>query len=350
MLNHEYLSSDKKLDLYHTICNKKFERSWSHIIRSAACPYCKKTESMHAIILKQVWRYEHPDTICEDPSCVNPKTNRVLPTDIVNHRLKISIEIQSEYHDNEYKQETDKIKKEFWLNKNYDFYAIDIRDYTPLEMINLFFTYDKIPSYIDWHYSDTLDCIKLQKYIDKGHSLPEIAMIMDEPYSKLSNAIVSGRVSDRQAKYPGKKILQFNFDGKLIDEYISKAAIVKKNVNMKNYQIEMAINGEKPDAYNYIWIEKEIYDEEKIDIIAYHNLLIERYEKHKESIVHLPTNNISVLCRTESGLINKFSSQREAANWCNLSYTYGISKCIKGETEYSGRHPVTKEKLYWEKC
>ena len=60
------------------------------------CPNCNtnKTESNHASILKQIFIHEYPDTSIEDKSCINPKTKRPFPTDIVNHRMKIAIEIQ----------------------------------------------------------------------------------------------------------------------------------------------------------------------------------------------------------------------------------------------------------------
>lgn len=64
-------------------------------------------ESSTASIVKQVFKHEFPDTILEDKSCINPKTGRILPTDIVNHDLKIAIEIQSTYHDETYQIEKD---------------------------------------------------------------------------------------------------------------------------------------------------------------------------------------------------------------------------------------------------
>ena len=90
----------------------------------------KNIESSHALVLKQVWLYEYPDTITEDKSCINPLTNHPLPTDIVNHNLKIAIEIQSWFHDFKDQQEKDEIKRNFWINKGYSFYALDQRDYT----------------------------------------------------------------------------------------------------------------------------------------------------------------------------------------------------------------------------
>ena len=64
------------------------------------CPNCDgRTESVHALVLKQMFKHYYPDTIEEDKSCINPLTCCILPTDIVNHRLKIAIEIQSQWHD-----------------------------------------------------------------------------------------------------------------------------------------------------------------------------------------------------------------------------------------------------------
>lgn len=155
----------------------KSTRSKTHIYRKQ-CPTCKhfRKESFHASVLKQVFMREIPDTVCEDRSCTNPNSNRVMPTDIVNHRLKIAIEVQSSIHDKQNQKTKDDIKRNFWINKGYKFYNPDIRDHSVLGLIQLFFPYiSEIPDYIDFNYSDCMDYLKIQKMLNDGLSTNQIA-------------------------------------------------------------------------------------------------------------------------------------------------------------------------------
>lgn len=43
-----------------------------------------------------------------------------------------------------------------------------------------------------------------------------------------------------------------------------------------------------------------------------------------------------------------FSSRKEAAQWCGLKSSSGISDCLSGAKKSAGKHPITKEKLHWE--
>ena len=117
----EYLGKKGLLSFKCNRCGEKVESTWDRINRETIrngiktrgrlyCPYCDgSTESQHALVLKQVFMHEYPDTILEEKSCINPTTLKIMPTDIVNHRLKIAIEIQSEYHD--IRKDKDLIKK-----------------------------------------------------------------------------------------------------------------------------------------------------------------------------------------------------------------------------------------------
>ena len=42
-----------------------------------------------------------------------------------------------------------------------------------------------------------------------------------------------------------------------------------------------------------------------------------------------------------------FLSIKDAANWCNLKSSSNISEVAKGKRKTAGKHPVTKEPLYW---
>lgn len=134
-ISDKYVNNKTPLAFRHNKCGRIFENKWINIARGRYeddltdnktglfCPHCntKQLESTHAAVLKQVWFHEETDTIVEDGSCINPNTNCHLPTDIVNHRLKIAIEIQSWFHDFDKQQIKDEIKKNFWVDKGYDF-------------------------------------------------------------------------------------------------------------------------------------------------------------------------------------------------------------------------------------
>jgi len=80
------------------------------------CPNCfkKKIESYHASVLKQIFMHEYKNVIVEDRSCINKETGYALPTDIVCYDTKEVVEIQSSYHDVEYKIKLDLYKKNYW--------------------------------------------------------------------------------------------------------------------------------------------------------------------------------------------------------------------------------------------
>ena len=162
------------------------------------CPFCYTDwqESIHAKILKQVWLNEKDGTVVEDKSCINPLTNRIMPTDIVNHIEKVAIEVQSDYHDTLERKKKDKIKKEYWLNKGYKMYQVDIRDYTILEMIQIFFpTIDKIPDYVRINPKKKLDYDKAQELLNENWTVREIANELECEKSVIYSAIHSNRIS-----------------------------------------------------------------------------------------------------------------------------------------------------------
>jgi hypothetical protein len=161
------------------------------------CPNCdkKKIESTHASVLKQVFKHEYPDTILEDKSCINIKTKRSLPTDIVNHNLKIAIEIQSQYHDTQTQKDVDQYKKDFWIKSGYKFFDPDIREYSILELIQLFFPHiDSIPKYIDYNFSNCINHVKVQELLNKGFSIKEIAEIIEAKEGTVRSLLHSKKV------------------------------------------------------------------------------------------------------------------------------------------------------------
>ena len=191
-LEENYINNSTQMRFLHVSCNKEFYTTFADMKlrdiyhtgekRKKLCPMCSspKRESYHALVLKQVFIHEMEGTITEDKSCVNPTTNRSLPTDIVNHKNKIAIEIQSAYHDKSYQKFKDSIKQQYWINRGYKFYALDIRDYSILQMIQFFFpNITKIPEYIDFNYEETRQFEIAQQYIDAGYSRKKTAELLN---------------------------------------------------------------------------------------------------------------------------------------------------------------------------
>ena len=141
-----------------------------------------------------MFKYYYPDTIEEEKSCRNPITNKIMPTDIVNHNMKIAIEIQSEWHDNKYSKIKDAIKKEFWINKGYSFYDPDIRDYSVLEICQLFFDIEELPDFINYNYSNKLNIKEIQSMLNEYVSIPQISNMLNINIHRIYDALYSGKI------------------------------------------------------------------------------------------------------------------------------------------------------------
>ena len=200
----EYQSKKSMLTFVCNRCGLELKRSWSNILRprknyeTVACINCDncdgRTESLHALILKQVFTHFYPDTIEEDLSCINPRTGKPMPTDIVNHRLKIAIEVQSQWHDFEDRKWRDILKKDYWISRGYDFYDPDIRDYTPLEMCQLFFDINELPSFINFDYKNKINIKEAQDMLNSGKSVRDIADALNISIHRIYDALYSKKL------------------------------------------------------------------------------------------------------------------------------------------------------------
>lgn len=182
-ISNQFISANDNLIFKCNNCNELVSMSWKNVNKNdnksrnhIICQNCDgRLESLHALILKQMFLYYYPDTSVEDKSYRSTVTNRICPTDIVNHRLKIAIEIQSRWHDFENTKKKDRMKKDFWISKGYDFYAPDIRDYSILEMCQLFFNIKSLPDWINYEYSNKLNLKMVQELLNTGLSVIEVA-------------------------------------------------------------------------------------------------------------------------------------------------------------------------------
>ena len=272
-LDQQYKGNDKELIFIHKPCGKSFtstlaamqgKNTKDHYRYYKNCRFCypKKIESTHASILKQVFLHEYPNTITEDRSCINPNTNRALPTDIVNHELKIAIEVQSEYHDDLDKQKLDKIKKDYWISNNYQFYNPDIREYSVIEMIQLFFpNIDKIPDYIDYHYSDVVDFHLIQSELNDGKTVKEVSEYLNIPVYTIHNGISRGILvlseKSKRKAMNAKGLIHLSKNGEFIKEYVYLNDVSKDNYALGT--IQRVLKGQQKFAYDSFWVYSEDY-------------------------------------------------------------------------------------------
>lgn len=257
-----YLGNNKPLKIKHMCCNNIYTTDLVAIQEGQMCPYCYNDliESFHASLLKQVFKHEYPDTVLEDPSCINPNTGYPLPTDIVNYQLNTVIEIQSGRHDAESQQVKDKIKKEYWINRGFNFYAPDIRDYTPLGLVQLFFPEIKtIPDYFIPSFSKTINVIYLQQELDKGKSLKQISKESGIKHGTLLNAVRNRRlvlpINYKEKHLNWRPIVMINDNNKIIKEFETAAQADKEGY--KAGTVNRVLKKKQEKAYGYKWFYKD---------------------------------------------------------------------------------------------
>lgn len=201
-ISEKYESSTSLLDFKCNRCCDIIQTPWRNVNKNdksnrnhIICPNCDgRNESVHASVLKQMFVHYYPDTITEDKTYVNPITNKICPTDIVNHRLKIAVEIQSQWHDFDDIKRKDKMKKQFWLDKGYTFYDPDIRDYSILEMCKLFFDIEELPPWINYELGKKLNIKKIQEMLNKNITILNIAKCLDINPHRIYDAIHSKKL------------------------------------------------------------------------------------------------------------------------------------------------------------
>lgn len=266
----EYINNQSKLKFIHLSCNKIFYLSLGKLQRKinengiCVCPYCfkKKNESYHASILKQIFLHNYNSTVVEDRSCINFKTGRALPTDIVCYETKQVIEIQSEYHDQDYKKEIDKYKKNFWESKGFDVFTPDIRDYTIIELIQLFFPDIKtIPDYVDLKYNSKPDINYLQELLNSGLSTKEVSLEsgigVDSIRSYVFKKLLYLPNDYKRNILNQKEIVQLDKNGVLLNTF--KTISEADRAGSKAGTIRRVLYKKQKYSYNCIWKFKDDY-------------------------------------------------------------------------------------------
>lgn len=226
------------------------------------CSNCDELlESVHAVVLKQLYVYYYPDTIIEDPSCINHNTNKIMKTDIVNHRLRVAIEIQGQYHDRDEQQIRDKIKKEFWLNMGYKFYDYKIEGVSVLDYVKLFFPdLEEIPKWIKMDYGKKLNLVEIQNMLNKGFKIADIAEKLNIQTHRIYDALYSNKIFYPQNYLKSNKrpVIMLTNNMEYINEYPSYAAAERDN-NITKGLIASCVCSKTYYSSGYYWIPKDIY-------------------------------------------------------------------------------------------
>lgn len=223
----EYINEHEYLEILHKSCGRTFFAKWINLYRKASdvnpnrngtrCPHCTglRYQSLHAVVLKQLFQCLKEGTVLEDKSCINPLTGCILPTDIVNYNEKIVVEIQSWFHDRKEQQIKDVIKKEYWENRGYKVYTPDIRNYSVLGMAQIFFPELKqIPEWVQYNFESKLNVDIAQKLLNEGLLVSEVALEMGVSSHRIYDAIYSKRLV-----YP--------------DDYKNKTLVKLKHLNQQ---------------------------------------------------------------------------------------------------------------------
>lgn len=293
-ISKEYINNTTSLILKCKFCGTTFEKKLQNIVDNkeikAYCYNCiKLNESIHANILKQIFKHEIENVIVEDKSCINYKTNHILPTDIVDYDNKRIIEIQSHYHDYDDVMERDLIKKKYWINRGFKYYAIDIRDYSIIEMINLFFNYDFIPEYvkINMNGNVNINIKNIQDLLDNKYSLKEISKILNikiDTLRKLSKKKLI-RLPNQYFYYTRNTIKPFvrlDKHGNYLSTHYDMSELSNIIPNFKSANIKRCLDNKNfRTAYGFIWIYKDKYDVGDYQI---------KTDKFEMPIIHIDDN------------------------------------------------------------
>lgn len=227
-----------------------------------ACPNCDgNTESLHALVLKQIFKYYYPDSIEEEKSCINPNTKCVMPTDIVNHRLKIAIEVQGQYHKIPAQKERDLIKKQFWENKQYTFYDYPIDNVPVLTYIQYFFPdLKEIPDWVDFNYNSKLNLHVIQKMLDDGYKVLEIADELSINVHRIYDALHLGNLMYPQDYIKGTRrpVIMLDKDLRYLKEYPSFSDAEIDNEITRGLIASCVYYGTYHSNGHY-WIPKDLY-------------------------------------------------------------------------------------------
>ena len=108
-----------------------------------------------------------------------------------------------------------------------------------------------------------------------------------------------------------------------------------KNCFTSYFRGEKFSCGKHPETKQPLhWVKIDINGQEKIDSQNFDKAKTFNFEYRKRPVICINTGE-------------EFQSLEKAIEWCGLKNTSSIINNIKGRTKSAGKHPTTKEKLYW---
>ncbi|PLS19356.1 hypothetical protein CVD28_02775 [Bacillus sp. M6-12] len=299
-------------------CGQDWNVTPNNILRGTQeciCCSSNRKESFMAKVLKQVFKHFHPDTEWEVDLGFRGQKGGVSRYDIYIPSFNLVIECQSAFHDEKERKNHDKKKKVYALEKDYKYIALDSRDYTPLEAIQLFFPFlNKIPNFVDMN-KDTTRTWSLkeaQASLNEFHTFKEISeklgikphvisscinrklltkpkgyvglnrrawdlrkaqQLLDENKytyleisnmlgnrctpTSISNAISKGLLINHDSK---KGVVQLSINGDFVKEYTSASEIIGFNMNGIIQASRGSYSTKGHEYRNYLWYYKADYE------------------------------------------------------------------------------------------
>lgn len=265
----EFKNGDSILNFKCVRCGEIIKKSLRNLKKKdithegIVCPRCDKAlESKHALVLKQMFLHYYPDTIIEDKSCRNPLTNAIMPTDIVNHNMKLAIEVQGQFHKLEAQKIRDKIKREYWLNRGYTVLAYEIDGVSVLDYVKIFFPeIDEIPDWVNMNYSCKLDLISIQKKLNDGMKVLDIAQELNINPHRIYDALQNNQLyyPKNYIKSTRRPVVQLNKNKEYMNTYSSYADAERDN-GIKKGLIGSCIFLKRYYSSGYYWIPLDLYE------------------------------------------------------------------------------------------
>ena len=241
----EYITSDNKIIHICSHCGKDWSLAPSVALSGAImCKECcsKLTESVHATLIKQVYKYHYKEDCIWEESII--MDNNTYEIDIVNHKKKEAIEIDGEQHrkmnnfhrmaakkngttpEYEFEQQLIRDNKvnNYFDEIGYNLIRIEVDNKkSPLKALQeLFPQYNGIPDWIDFSGKVTRhkwNVDEAQKLMNKGINRSEIARRLNIHQSSLNQAVSYGKLVIPKG-YKSLNIVYWDYKTaqKLIDE------------------------------------------------------------------------------------------------------------------------------------
>jgi len=288
------------LEIRHNFCGKTFLRMGGNMKNTNYCPYCcslLQASHLHYIfcILAE---YFYPESEFEKDigfkglNGGSSKYDLYIPK--YNNKNTL-FEFQSKYHDN--KKDFDKEKKNFAINKKYNFIAIDHRNVNIEKICKKYFNINKIPNFVYeelYLLDNKIDIKKIQKMLDIPVSIVKISKKMNISvnilYKYIKSGILKKNLNHNNVIYNKKKIIMLDLKGNYIDTFNSYYEILKiYNIKVDSIKSGKIIRRRKNLFCSYSdYINKNYKIPEKLNLkykikqLDKNNKIIKIYNSQKE--------------------------------------------------------------------